>query len=590
MAPLAGVMVFLAVAMAILGAALGWHRLKSMGFTVFVFTALGSYIVLRLLPIGLFPWAAWILAIGIAVRTRHLVAANSVRFQAVVRRTTLAMAILVVVAGASLYGWKRVAEWKAVSSLADSGSDLPNVLLIILDTVRARNLSLYGYHRATSPRLSDLAESGVVFERAMVPSSWTLPAHGSMFTGQRSSEIDVDWDTPLNDKFPTLAEVLREHGYATAGFVANSFYAGPTSGLSRGFLHYDANKMSLALVARNSWAAKTIINKIRTRLGFHQRLARKTAADVNREVLRWLRPASARPFFVFLNYFDAHDPYLVPHPFNTRFTVGHRANWLKASPRKFAGWPREYTAAELSGLVDAYDGAIAYLDEQIGRLFDELEQYGILQQTIVILTSDHGEQFGEQHPALILHGNSLYMTSLHVPLVVWHPSYVAAGQRVNSPVTLQDLSATVVDLLGLTADSPFPGSSWAKYWDTTDSPAPPTSLLLAEVNHLALSPPWEPATAGPMKALLKDCLHYILNGDGREELYNLETDPWERLDLSVSEDGRREIARLRRSLADILEPGVDQGSTSAVGHLGQEAPELDPKTEATELCRGAAWK
>jgi arylsulfatase A-like enzyme len=549
MAPLAAVGIFVATGFIILLLALGWRSLRSLGVTTFILSVLGCYILLRLLPIGLFPWAALLLSIGLAVQVVRLVAKHSQGFRVLVRRSTLVMATLIVGVAVGFPVSKQLAEKRAMGQLDLARPGLPNILLIILDTVRAQSLSLHGYERNTSPHLVRLAETGAVFERAVAPSSWTLPSHASLFTGRHPFELAVDWEVPLNDRFPTLAEVVRESGYATAGFVANYFYTKETSGLSRGFIHYDAEKMSPEFVLQNSWAAKKIIKKIHKWLDVHQELARKTAADVNAEFFRWLPTAEGRPFFVFLNYFDAHDPYLPPEPFNARFGTGEQKHWLgSVGPA--------YSSAELTDLVDAYDGSIAYVDEQVGNLLSALEQSGRLRNTLIIVTSDHGEQFGERSANLVNHGNSLYLSSLHVPLIIWYPAAVPGGQRFSDPVTLRDIPATIADILPIAIGSPFPGTSLAQLWNEPDSTMRRLSPLLSEVNPHDHIQPGEPAHAGPMKALLRDSLHYIRTGDGREELYNVVTDPWERHDLGQTKEGARELPSFRKCLEEMLNVGA----------------------------------
>jgi arylsulfatase A-like enzyme len=524
---------------------LGWRSLRSLGVTTFTLAVLGCYILLRILPIGLFPWAALLLSIGLGVQSVRLVSKHSHGFSVLVRRSTVVMATVIVLVGLAFPVSQRLAETRAMSQLDFARSGLPNVLLIILDTVRAQSLSLHGYQRDTSPHLARLAATGAAFDRAVAPSSWTLPSHASLFTGRYPFELSADWEVALNDDFPTLAEVLAESGYATAGFSANYFYTKETSGLSRGFVHYDAKKLSLDLVIQNSWAAHRIVKKVHGFLDIERELARKTAAEVNAEFFRWLPTAAGRPFFVFLNYFDAHDPYDPPAPFNSSFGSGQQKFWLgSAGP--------EYSPAELADLVDSYDGSITYVDDQVGRLLRTLEESGTLQNTLVIISSDHGEQFGERSANLVNHGNSLYMSSLHVPLIIWYPPTVPAGRRISNPVTLRDIPATIADILKIPSLSSFPGTSLARFWNGSDStsfvPSPPLSAVSPH-SHIQ---PGEPAHAGPMRALVGDSLHYIRNGDGREELYNVVTDPWERVDISQTEAGQRELPRFRKCLEDML--------------------------------------
>ena len=208
----------------------------------------------------------------------------------------------------------------------------PNVLLIVLDTVGAGHLGLHGYHRATSPTLIDLAERGIRFESARAASSWTLPSHATMFTGRWMHELSVGWLTPLDDRYPTLAEFLEGRGYSTAGFVANTRYCATDSGLGRGFTHYEdfdfpgLTALKTAVLVRRALPgmealAYLLEDRIESaglrplvqRAWRSIETDRKGAAVIHRQFLGWLsrRSQPGRPFFAFLNDFDAHYPYRV---------------------------------------------------------------------------------------------------------------------------------------------------------------------------------------------------------------------------------------------------------------------------------------
>jgi arylsulfatase A-like enzyme len=224
-----------------------------------------------------------------------------------------------------------------------------------------------------------------------------------------------------------------------------------------------------------------------------------------------------------------------------------------ASKKPQDPWVREahpYSSEEVETLMAAYDGAIAYLDHQVGLLFDALERRGLLENTLVIITSDHGEQFGEH--GLMTHGNSLYLPLLHVPLVISFPSRVPAGKRVFEPVTLRDIPATVMDLVKFDGAPPFPGDSLVQYWNGERFPGRSATTLLSEVNKGINQVEWLPVMKGDMKSLVMEGIRYIKNGDGREELYDFENDPAEERDLADSEEGRRALERFRRSLTTLI--------------------------------------
>lgn len=223
---------------------------------------------------------------------------------------------------------------------------------------------------------------------------------------------------------------------------------------------------------------------------------------------------------------------------------------------------RDWSAAEIDSERAAYDGSIAWLDSELGKLFEALGARGRLDNTIVVVTSDHGEQFGEH--GLMDHGNSLYRPLLEVPLVIVWPGRVPAGVRVDTPVSLRDLPATITDLVF--GQPTLPGRSLAGLWD--DSSMIP-SPLLSELQEGIRSPEWLPVARGDLESLVVDDHHYIRNGDGREELYDLSADPEERRDLVGSEAAGPRLAILRARLEALLGPA----GVAVRGHgLGRPTP------------------
>lgn len=551
MAPLADVLIFAIPALLLSLVARRWPRLATLGMAAFVIAFLGFLSPLLILT-WLNKYTGLILAAGLAVQTARLIAAHPDGFYSLARRTLRWMVVLVLGLAIVAQGWPRLAERHALATLPPAPPDAPNVLLIVLDTVRAQSLSLNGYARPTTPQLERLARAGVRFDRAIATAPWTLPSHASMFTGRFPHELSADALRLLDSTYSTLAEVLSVRGYLTAGFVANLFYCTRGSGLSRGFLHYEDYPASPGQIVLSSSLGRALItnNRLRRVVGYYELLNRKDAATLNRDFLRWLSRADRRPFFAFLNYMDAHAPYLPPKPFDAMFAPSKpwRKPFLGAGDRLTRRW---WSPPEVQAELDAYDGSIASLDQQIGQLFDELERRGALTNTLVIITSDHGEELFEH--GLMSHGSSLYRPSLHVPLLISFPSRVPQGKTVREPVTLRDLPATVVDLLKLEGGTPFPGSSLARYWVGARDPGkgvidPP----LSEARGRPWRPEWFPVHKGDMQSLVDARYHYIRNGDGREELYDFENDPWEKRDLAGSEVGSRVLTRFRTSLRTIL--------------------------------------
>jgi arylsulfatase A-like enzyme len=541
MAPLADVsLLVIAGCVLILGGRV-WPRLASCWSVLFVFTFLGLLGPILFMA-RLHRYAALLLACGLAVQLARIIVVRFDALQLLVRKTTFPFIVIVLALSLSVTGWRMFETRSAVANLAPGPAGAPNVLLIVLDTVRAKSLSLYGYNRGTTPQLEQLAKAGVVFERALSTSSWTLPAHATMFTGRYPRELSADWLTPLDGTYPTLAEVFSSHGYITAGFVANLLYCTYETGLGRGFVHYEDYPVSLGMIIRSSWLARTMAEGIQNMIGSRRELVRKTAAEVNENFLDWLSRKGGRPFFAFLNYMDAHAPYLPPKPFDVAF--GPKRTRPDVSVR------RTWSVQEIQVEQDAYDGSIAYLDHQLGLLFGELQKRGLLGNTLLIITSDHGEQFGEH--GLFDHGNSLYRISLQVPLIILFPSRVPTGKRVHELVTLRDIPATIMDLVKLEGAPWFPGNSLSRHWNGATHAADSKSLLLAEISKGINMPEWLPVMKGNMVSLVADGHSYIRNGDGREELYDFESDPGEEQDLSRSEKSRKAIERFRGLLGNIL--------------------------------------
>ena len=522
---------------------------------IFAFAFL-SFLGLTLMFGWLQHYAALLLSAGLAVQSARIVRAHPAGFRSLVRRTTAAMLALTILTAAGLFGWEVLSERRAMANLKSTSPNSPNVLFIVLDTVRAQSLSAYGYSRATTPQLERLAKNGVRFEQAISPAPWTLVSHATMFTGHFPHELSADWEKPLDAAYPTLAEDFRDHGYATAGFVANMIYCSYEMGLNRGFTHYEDYPFSISEFALSSSLVSNVVNSqvVRALAGNYDVLDRKSAGQVNHDFLRWLSHNNQKPFFVFLNYFDAHEPYMPRPPFDAKFgqKTPRRNNLVKRWAHEGARLDKEsMSPAEIQAEQDAYEGSITYLDQELGSLFDELKNEKILENTLVIITADHGEQFGEH--GIFTHGNSLYLQSVRVPLLISFPAHVPAKTSVRAPVTLRDLAATIVDLVQLRDKGRFPGNSLAQFWNgTTNTDSATRSPLLSEVSVGPDTKPHEPLFKGAMRSLVVDRKHYILNGDGREEVYDLDSDPQENKDLAGSDEGRQVTSRFRSLLKATL--------------------------------------
>ena len=260
---------------------------------------------LRWISVGL-------LSLGLAFQGSRWIVARHAGTRAWVRRSAIPIWAVIALVGIAPIARQAWSERSALASMPDAPAGAPNVLLIILDTVRAQNLSLYGYGRKTTPGLERLAARATVYDQAYAPSSWTLPSHASFFTGRPPHQQSSNGFTPLDDALPTLAEVLRDHGYYALAIVANSDNAYPHTGLQRGFLRYDAGSVAVWEMLRASslgaswiWALKRFGIPLPTR---------KDAATVNERFLTQVDRRGERPFFAFLNYYDAHYSFDRPLP------------------------------------------------------------------------------------------------------------------------------------------------------------------------------------------------------------------------------------------------------------------------------------
>ena len=469
-----------------------------------------------------------LLALALGVALARALDPRAASLKRLVRLGAPAALLLLGLTGLSLHLLRTVRERRSLAALPATLAPRPNILLLVLDTVRAWNLGLYGYGRATTPGLREWASRGVVFERTLAPAPWTTLSHAVMFTGRHPTELSVTWDRPLDRTFPTLAETLAAAGYATGGFVANYTQTGRPTGLARGFAHYDDYPLEPIAILRRTGLFRRLagVDRVAELVGRRRMIEGRGAAFINAEFLRWSRDTGGRPWFAFLNYYEAHGPYLPPAPFDTMY-------FRRPAPVAERYWDllvRAYgqppvPVEDLAISLDAYDGGITYLDGQVDALLKSLEQQGQLGNTIVVVTSDHGELFGEH--GVISHGNNLYLQVLHVPLLLLAPGRAPAGLRVGSLAALRDLPATLLEMAQI-PNPGLPGRSLARTWNAGGGPLLPDTVL-ATVDYNRLLPRWPPAPVlkGSMRSVVLDSLQYILNGDGTEELYHLGRDSWE---------------------------------------------------------------
>lgn len=529
---------------------------------------------------GLKGTACGVLSIGLASWVVPWLRSRAEGFRTVVSRSLPGLILVFLGLVGFAYGRDYLAEHRAIASRPVPRQGVPNVLLVVMDTVRADATSLHRTDRDTTPNLSKLAARGTRFASAIATAPWTLPSHASMFTGHRAWELGVGAERPLDSKYPTLAEALGRRGYRTGGFVANTVFCTTEYGLNRGFSHYEDYVITPLEILRTSALGGlachrlgTLLDRIYPALGLAPRHPfevdqyRKTAARVNRDALRWIAADRGQPFFAFLNYMDAHDPYLLPPDARRHFGV--RPKTL-ADYQTLRGWIAEErwvpNPAQVTLARDAYDDCIAYLDDQLGRLFHELEALGALENTIVIVTADHGEHFGEHQldgKPVFGHRATLYQPEIHVPLFLVSPGKVPAGRVIPGPVSMRDLPATVLDLLGpdprTAAD--FPGTSLARAWSPKNAESEGTAAepVVSEFAFNAKLPPllrYAVPSDGLRRTLIAEGTAYHRIGETIEELFDLETDPGETRNLVEAPEWQQRLGQSRQALDRSIPPAM----------------------------------
>ncbi len=324
-----------------------------------------------------------------------------------------------------------------IVSCGPRGKPRPNVVLITVESVRADHVGCYGFSQPTTPHLDDLAREGTVFENAHAVTSWTLSSHATLFTGLYPSAHQVQRPRDrLGDSYTTLAEVLREDGYQTAGFVSGPFLRKPHN-LDQGFEIYDDSPSSETQETAHGDITNPAIEQLLSRFLTDGR-------------------DKARPFFLFAYLWDPHYDYLPPAPYDTLFTPGD-AEPFDVTRFEQNGLIRPgMTPGALDYLVSQYDGEIRCTDDLLGRLFDLLRGEGLWENTLVIVTADHGEEFfdhGEKG-----HKNNLYTESVHVPLVIKWPGDIPP-RRDGRLAGLIDLYPTVAEAAGIPLSSDIQGKS-----------------------------------------------------------------------------------------------------------------------------------
>ncbi len=415
--------------------------------------------------------------------------------------------------------------------------DRPNILLVVIDSARADRLSCYGYEQTTTPSIDRIAEEGVRFDSAYAESSWTLPVCFTLLTGLAPREHLAEGHRTLPDGMPTLPEALREAGYTSFGGSANTFF-GPRCGLQRGFDEFFLPRQTASLT-------RPFVKYIAQRLGWTD----EGGQAVTSRFLAWLDGVQ-RPWFALLWYNDAHHPYAPRQPFTTRFCrrpipFGKRLSLLSRMRRilDLAATASEEDLHHVSGL---YDGGLAYEDMLVGEVRQGLESRGVWDDTIVVITADHGEMLGER--GLMGHGRGadMYRPLLRVPLVVRVPGQ-GDGQAISdAPVQLADIAYSTASAAGV---SQLLAPTMVETVELFSRPiGAGRSFVISEREPFGEHSLQSARRKNPqfdfgpqqchMTAVIEGGWKLIHRSDGRHEFYNLREDPDEQANRIADEPGR----------------------------------------------------
>ncbi len=388
-----------------------------------------------------------------------------------------------------------------------------NLILISIDTLRADRLGTYGYQRETSPFLDEFASKGVVFDNARTPASWTIPAHGSMLTGLYPRAHGL---RGFKDRLPsdvtTLAQRLHRAGISTIGF-SNIWIIDAGRGFDRGF-----DQFSLTMPKLDGIGA---------------------APKINRKAARFIAANRDGRFFVFLHYYDVHSHYRPMDLYERMFAGPYDgpADGTTEQMEKHRSGKVSLSERDVAHLSDLYDGGIRQMDAELKRFFTHLENNGVLDDTLVIITSDHGEEFLDH--GLFLHGANLYEETVRVPMILRGPG-VPAGRHVEAPASLVDITPTVLSLMGVAPATDVDGVDLSLAWRAPEA-------LDAGRPFFFETDQWKPNTDELRWAILVgDQKLHVADGIEESETYDLAVDPGEQDKLARANDAlRRQLDEYR---------------------------------------------
>ncbi len=441
----------------------------------------------------------------------------------------------------------------------------PNILLLVMDAGRVDRLSCYGYDPLTTPNIDRIAKEGVLYEQAISPAVWTVPSHASLFTGMYPSGHGLKGrNLKLRSGIPTIASYLGEQGYATVALTANALIGNPT-GLSRGFQTLIDVRNIVQTDRANGWQRK--VNALYRRLYYGQNPSQGSWFDsgawrINFDMKRWLRSwrkqSLERPFFIFTNYMEPHLNYDPPRAFRRRFLTPaqeKRQHQVNQNAWKYLSGKVKISDDDWEILNGLYNAELAYLDMRIGQVYDFLQQEGLLDETILIITSDHGENLSEH--GMMDHQYCVYDTLAKVPLIIRYPDSFTAGSREKALVQTIDLFPSIAKILGATDDPALESiqgqSLLAADLQENGRDFAVTEYLAPQLHSFRReSLTFDSKFTRQLRAIRTQTHKYIWASDGDHQLYHLQTDPGETHNV-IDDDPETAVA-----LAQQLEQWISQ--------------------------------
>lgn len=387
-----------------------------------------------------------------------------------------------------------------------------------MDTVRRDHCSVYDYHKNTTPNLSLISEQGTVFDQAYSPTSTTGPSHATIFTALFPiSHQVIKNGIRLSEKYTTIADILSAYDYQTAAIIG-SFVLDSKFGYNKGFKYYDDDfKISESMLHVKSWEGFNVEGPFDRRANF-----------ITERTIHWLRDIRKpeNPFFLFVHYFDPHFPYLPPDPFFSKLAP------LKNNPSK------------LETIIGYYDGEIAFTDHEIGNLLEALKQMNLEEDTLVVITSDHGEGLMEHNH--LEHGVNIYEEAVRVPLLFRWPNHIKEGQVISYPVSLISLAPTILELIGINIkEFSFQGKSLADclIGDSDLNDSNPIYLFRRHYIEGIVQKTW---VKGVKLGIRIGDWKYIEGDEEKsKELFNLKSDPQELTNLlTINQKKASELSSL----------------------------------------------